>query len=616
MLNPGDRSLLLECLRPPAGYALDRAIGTTYSLDLLALLTVPLAFTFFDWEDKDGRPTADPLAVLEAVRRHSGRIQLFWQAGELQIPPAGRPLLAYVEESVIAVNAPDDEGVFHPKVWCLRYVADGQPVTYRLLCLSRNLTFDRSWDTVLALEGELVDRQKGYSANRPLAEFIERLPSIAAQPITEAVASPIRAIAEELRRVDFRLPADVEALNFWPLGLSGRRQWPFGGGRRRMLIMSPFLSSELVNELAGDREGCILISRPDQLAQMTAETLALFSHVYAINPAAEDLNVAGDEATAAAFSGLHAKLFIEDDGHDAHVYTGSANATNPAFSKNVEFLVELIGKKSKLGVSHLLDPAGDRHTAFHDLLVPWTPPPDFEAPDTTDQRALDRALAKVRRAIASAALHVDVSATEQLFRMDVVADGELAEAGDAIVTCWPASLSAEMATPVTFAKGVIASFANLPLSALTGFMAFEITVEAKGLRGTSSFAARLPLNGAPADRFDRLLASMLTDKEQVRRLLWLLLQADHEAMIGAFREDDPSAESSGWSHAALEGHPLFEQMVKALARNPQRLRETGRLIEDLSRTKDGNDLLPEGLLDLWRSLKAVLEQGRDASGSA
>jgi hypothetical protein len=43
-----------------------RVIGTTCSLDLVALLTAPLAFIFCDWEaDSDhGRPTADPLALL------------------------------------------------------------------------------------------------------------------------------------------------------------------------------------------------------------------------------------------------------------------------------------------------------------------------------------------------------------------------------------------------------------------------------------------------------------------------------------------------------------------------------------------------------------------------
>ena len=44
---------------------------TTFSLDLLALLTAPLAFTFFDWQDAEGRPNQDPLALLEALRRYA-----------------------------------------------------------------------------------------------------------------------------------------------------------------------------------------------------------------------------------------------------------------------------------------------------------------------------------------------------------------------------------------------------------------------------------------------------------------------------------------------------------------------------------------------------------------
>jgi len=77
VLEPQDRRLLLDALRPPAGYTLETAIGTTFSLDLLALLTVPLAFTLFDWEDEEGRPMADPLALLEAVRRHADHVAIF-----------------------------------------------------------------------------------------------------------------------------------------------------------------------------------------------------------------------------------------------------------------------------------------------------------------------------------------------------------------------------------------------------------------------------------------------------------------------------------------------------------------------------------------------------------
>ena len=67
MLRPESRSLMLENFRPPPGYQLNRAVGTTFTLDLMSLLTAPLAFTFFDWDglgarrrrvDMRGRPLA------------------------------------------------------------------------------------------------------------------------------------------------------------------------------------------------------------------------------------------------------------------------------------------------------------------------------------------------------------------------------------------------------------------------------------------------------------------------------------------------------------------------------------------------------------------------------
>ena len=99
MLRPESRSLMLENFRPPPGYQLNRAVGTTFTLDLMSLLTAPLAFTFFDWEDADGRPSTDPLALLQAVREHASRIHLFCQAGEIQLPPTNQPLLVCVSNS-------------------------------------------------------------------------------------------------------------------------------------------------------------------------------------------------------------------------------------------------------------------------------------------------------------------------------------------------------------------------------------------------------------------------------------------------------------------------------------------------------------------------------------
>src|SRR5688500_4132137 len=86
MLDPQNRQLLRDVLRPPAGFEFDRAVVTTYSLDLMTLLTVPLAFTFFQLKDEEGPLAADPLALLEALRRHARNLTVFCQAGQIHLP--------------------------------------------------------------------------------------------------------------------------------------------------------------------------------------------------------------------------------------------------------------------------------------------------------------------------------------------------------------------------------------------------------------------------------------------------------------------------------------------------------------------------------------------------
>src|SRR5215207_1616463 len=200
MLDPETRSHTLEILRPPHGYELDRAIGTTFSLDLLALLTAPLAFTVFDWEDADGRPGADPLALLETMRRYAERIDIFCQAGQIAVPRDRQRLFAYLENSVHEVAASHPKGTFHPKVWALRFTAPESPVLYRLLCLSRNLTFDRSWDTMLALDGVLTERKNAFASNHPLGDFFEALPDLAVNPLPQHTKESVDIIQRELRR--------------------------------------------------------------------------------------------------------------------------------------------------------------------------------------------------------------------------------------------------------------------------------------------------------------------------------------------------------------------------------------------------------------------------------
>ncbi len=323
MLELLNRRHLLESLRPPTGYELDEAIGTTFSLDLMTLLSVPLAFALSDIEGEDGKPLPDSLALLEAIRRYADRTHIFCQAGGICLPKGNMLLLSHLESVVHEVVAPKKDGIFHPKVWVLRFVSpyEDDPTIYRVLVLSRNLTFDRSWDTLLLLEGELKDRERVIRQSNPLGDFIASLPSMMVGPSTKHLHGTVNRVAHELRRVRFELPPGFEAMEFHPMGLADSGDWWFSGRIQRMLIISPFVDPHAASELGNADDGDILVSRLEQLQQLPVASLKCFEKVYFLPPEAEPESE--EEAPSETLSGLHAKLFVADDGWKARIWTGT-----------------------------------------------------------------------------------------------------------------------------------------------------------------------------------------------------------------------------------------------------------------------------------------------------
>lgn len=150
MLAPETRALLTDALRPPEGCRLDAAVSTTYTLDLNAMLLAPLSFALFDTAVADGTEL-DPIRLLDSVRRHATNIAVFCQAGGIAVPASKySPVLAFAEDSVAEVTP--HEGVFHPKIWAVRFANRNGEHIHRVLISSRNITFDRSWDTILRLD--------------------------------------------------------------------------------------------------------------------------------------------------------------------------------------------------------------------------------------------------------------------------------------------------------------------------------------------------------------------------------------------------------------------------------------------------------------------------------
>ena len=67
-------------------------------------------------------------------------------------------------------TAPTPRRIFHPKVWVLRFRGLDDSALHRVLVLSRNLTFDRCWDTMLRID-EDTDAQSLVDVS-PLADFV------------------------------------------------------------------------------------------------------------------------------------------------------------------------------------------------------------------------------------------------------------------------------------------------------------------------------------------------------------------------------------------------------------------------------------------------------------
>ena len=652
MLRPEDRSLLLEAMRPPEGYSFDRAVGTTFVLDLLSLLVTPLAFTFFDWEDREGRPTAEPLALLEALRRHAERIHLFCQAGMISVPPPDKTLLAYLEDSVFEVRPPKSGGLFHPKVWLLRFVCDGEPTAYRLLCLSRNLTFARSWDTALILDGLLTDRTRAYAKNHPLGEFIEALPGMAIRTLPKEIRDVIGNMASEVRRVAFDLPEGFDELAFWPVGIHRRYRWPFPESGRRFLVMSPFLGDGLLERLRQAGPLQYVISRPESFAALAPESLAEVGECLVLDsgseldahdgdidvregsPAADDDEsdipdddvhahdggagvddgsvdvedevgvglIEGPLGAATELSGLHAKLFVMDDGWQGALWTGSANATDAAFTKNIEFLVELRGAK-RCKIKALLGSEDDQHT-LRALLTPYVPaePPETEDEEITKARY---ALAAARERLIDLSLRALVEPTDEAtysLTLDCSGKRRWNPPPGTGARVWPITL--QSGGELVAEQRTAATFTGLSFEAITAFFAFEVAVSPEQAAQLPEkiepirFVQRLPLQGAPADRQERILQSLLKNQDQVMRLLLLLL-AGEGISVSDLVGTGGNASDGAASWGAFGSATLLESLLHALDRDPRALDQVHRIVTDLQKTPEGRKLIPERFEEIW-----------------
>lgn len=600
-LTPETRVLLTDALRPPAGYAVDVAVGTTYSLDLMSLLLAPLSFALQDRISASEVENSDPVRLLEAVRRYSDKTTVFCQAGGIDIPSAYRSILTFVEDSVVEVVPPRQGAIFHPKVWALRFVKESGEALHRAVIMSRNLTQDRSWDTALVLDEE----PDGSIDAAPLAEFVSGLSELALRPMDGARTADIESLATSIASVHFAAPTPFTGGELLPIGLNGMSVWPFPSAAKRLLAISPFLTKQAVATLAGVAPERTLISRMESMEYVGGRTLEGW-HLNVLQRLAEvqagedvgDSERALNEI-AGARDGLHAKTFVLDlDESQSMIVTGSANLTTSRWGNNVEFDAVLTGRTKDCGVARVLNGTPDAPGLFRVLEeVTITEPEGIEDPQIVTSYAIEA----YHRTLAERGIGLNITTLdENRVEAVLVVEAPTKTVGD--TTVWLVSL------PRDGQARALGSALTWTIASdnVTPFVAFETTAGEGEARVTRRCVLKAELTGDVGDRRKNALATVLkTPQDVLRYLVFLLGDPAYDALLAELA----GAESFGKWNAGPAGSnmdvALFEPMVRATGRDEGALARIASAVDEIRDSPQGRELLPEGFDELWEVVWTV-----------
>ena len=506
-------------------------------------------------------------------------------------------------------------------MWVARFTAVEETAEdlLRVAVLSRNLTFDRTWDVALASDA-LFRSRRYVAASRPLRDFLLKLPQLATNGnrIAQDVAERVEGLADQVWRTAFPAPDGFDSpIEFRALGLTrGRRSWSPPSSGHRTLAVAPFVNQTglaAVGKLSGNDR--MLVSRQEELDKLSENALAAWNEVFVLSDTAqgeaEDGLADQDDDTSAAAadarrendaqaaagdarpSGLHAKMIVVEHGWRVTWSVGSANLTAAALTgSNVEVMASVTGKKggaSGRGIGHFLE------GGFQKLCVPYqrVTPEDVDPRVTAARERLEAA----RDALVAADLRVVCVPGNDLWTLTI--DGEVVPPGEDIeVVAWPLSVAEDQA----LGSGEPLRW-RLPVARLTAFIAFRLRVAVRGVDDIR-MTLRLPAEGMPADRMHHVLRGLLDSPEKFLRFLRALL-GGLDQLSGWVTDEGQGDGAAPWGVGG-GGETLLDDLVRTASRDPDRLEPVRRLIDDLRKTEEGRRIVPDELFAVWTAVEEAL----------
>lgn len=488
-------------LIPPPGFRLSKAVAATYSLDLNTLLSIPVALFFS--QTLEGNFEAERVQLLEAIQRCPDVLRVYHQSGKIHVPRKHNRLYGLLEPCVVGILPNDAYTAFHPKVWVLRYEHDTEPTQYRVIVLSRNLTYDRRWDIAVHLDGDVTGQAQART--QPLVSFVRHLMSY------ERFDGDSKFIAD-LGKVDFQTPAGFNGnYIFHPVGIDEHPNPIQTSTGRRAICVSPFVHDEAIQALRDNvTDELLLFGCREELRTLDPQTLTDV-RAFCISDLivdGESLDKGEDGDGEQLEQNLHAKLYVfQTEASRTIWFLGSANATKAAFDRNIEFLLELRGSSSAVQLDRLKDELlgeGECGGIFQEYVPPTEPVDNSEERQLKEQlRLLEFNLLKYLEIT-----RAEVTPSENKANYDlhlILNPGSTAWHG---LTVKVAPFNSDGIEPKELSPKAPTTlcFQNINESNLSRFLRFEIW---QGATRHRAFLMKVDIDGLPDSRVSRILRSII-----------------------------------------------------------------------------------------------------------
>ena len=596
MLNPNSRSLLTDALTPPPAMRFDCGIATTFSLDPTALLTLPVHLAWLA-AGSDQELLGDPIRLLEAMRRIADRLTVFCDRGRMLVPDYPHALYGLLEPIIHEARAPQG-GAFHPKVWLLRFVDEhNDNPLLRLMVLSRNLTFDNSWD--LSLQIESRPGKLKLTRNQPLAKFLQVISTASLKRLAYERQEILSLLEDECRKCEWELPAGYKDISFHILGVTNKNWLPPQSDE--LAVISPFVREDALKALVKTtNKARFLLTRSEELYNIGCETISSFEYCAVL---AEQAETGDSENEAGAIgNGLHAKAYMLRKGWYTHLFVGSANASDRVVDpdvkkRNLEILVELRGLASKVGgIDTLLSEDG-----LTDILTPYQPPNPDEPKHSVS--VAEKTLERVREKLSAATLTISCMQIDEAWQLTLTADS-LINLEETALMVWPLTISRERAVSgQILATGVGVVLETVATEQVTSLIGFALSLGDEELR----FGLEVTLDNPPQDREAAIMRLIVRNRDGFLRYLLMMLEDLSGSGEGVNTKRFRRMGGNGLGINS-DDFPLFEMLARTFVRDPSNLLPIGRMVKKLA-ADPGKAIVPPEFSRIWSVFEKALAKG-------